>query len=69
MRRIMLAASAAVVLATGPPAAEGRTAKGPDEDCTVYCGDLAARRCDDVTSNWCNAYIVGCLAGCGVAHL
>jgi hypothetical protein len=65
----MLALVAAAVLATGPPDAEGRTAADREKDCTLYCGDLAARRCDDVTSNWCNAYIVGCLAGCGVAHL
>ncbi|MGI9038429.1 MAG: hypothetical protein ACR2GQ_06170 [Gemmatimonadota bacterium] len=69
MRRIVLAAAAAAVLATGPPEADGRTARDPEAECTAYCGDLAARRCDDVTSNWCNAYIVGCLAGCGIAHL
>lgn len=65
MKRIMLTLAAAAVLASGPPDAAARTAR----DCTQYCGDLAARKCDDVTSSRCSAYIVGCLAGCGIRHL
>ena len=69
MRRTILGLIALVVLAGGPPRADARTAAGADVDCTVYCAAKAVEKCADVTSNWCNAYILGCLAGCGISHL
>lgn len=64
---MMMALAAAALLAAGTPGTAAE-ATGPEEDCRDYCGEKAAERCDDVTSSWCNAYIVGCLAGCGVSH-
>lgn len=71
MRRLALSVAALTLVAAGPPGASPVVAreKAPEVDCTVYCGEMAARRCDDVTSTWCNAYIIGCLAGCGVSML
>lgn len=69
MRRLLLCAAAAALLGVGPPAAGARTATEAEADCVAWCGEKAAEKCDDVTSTWCNAYIIGCLAGCGVAHL
>lgn len=69
MRRRILGLMALVVLAGGPPRADARTANVAEVDCTEYCAQKAVERCDDVTSNWCNAYIVGCLAGCGISLL
>lgn len=71
MRRLALAVAALAILAAGPPGAPAEVAReqDPEADCTIYCGEMAARRCDDVTSTWCNAYIIGCLAGCGVSML
>ena len=69
MRRMILGLAALVTLAGSPPGANARTATGTELECIEYCGDKAAEKCDDVTSTWCNAYIVGCLAGCGIAHL
>lgn len=71
MRRLALTLAALGLLAAGPPGASAEVAREDDAeaDCTIYCGELAARRCDDVSSTWCNAYIIGCLAGCGVSML
>lgn len=70
MKRLVLAIAALALLAAGPPDVAAEVAReDPEKDCTVYCGEMAARRCDDVTSTWCNAYIIGCLAGCGVSML
>ena len=68
MRRTLLSAAAAAVLIAGAPEIGARTAD-PEKDCRDYCGEMAAKRCDDVSSTWCNVYIIGCLAGCGVSHL
>ena len=68
MRRRILGLMSLVVLAGGPPRADARTAAA-EVDCAEYCSGKAVENCDDVTSNWCNAYIVGCLAGCGISHL
>ncbi len=69
MRRRILGLIALAVVAGGPPRADARTATVAEADCTVYCAAKAVQKCDSVTSNWCNAYIVGCLAGCGISHL
>ena len=69
MRRRILGLFALVILAGGPPRADARTATVTGADCTVYCAAKAVGKCDDLTSNWCNAYILGCLAGCGISHL
>lgn len=71
MKRLALTVAAFAVLAAGPPGVSAEVARGedPEADCRIYCGEMAARRCDDVTSTWCNAYIIGCLAGCGVSML
>jgi len=69
MRRMLLALGAVATLSAGVPETSARTtADDPDreEECRNYCGEKAADRCDDVSSTWCNVYIVGCLAGCGV---
>jgi hypothetical protein len=66
---MILGLAALVTLAGSPPGVDARTAKTGPVECTEYCGDKAAEKCDDVTSTWCNAYILGCLAGCGIAHL
>lgn len=68
MRRVLLCAAAAALLGGAPPGATARTA-ATEADCTVWCAEKAAEKCEDVSSTWCNAYIIGCLAGCGVAHL
>ena len=66
MKRSTLALIALMVLTAGAGETPAETVT---VDCTVYCGKLAAQKCDDVASSKCSAYIVGCLAGCGVAHL
>lgn len=69
MRRWLIAAAALGCL-TGPasprPAVAARTA---DVDCTDYCGERAAERCDRIDSWNCTWYILGCLAGCNIASL
>ena len=67
MRIISLVALLA--LAAGAPRAGAETAATGSVDCVEYCARKAVEKCDDVTSTWCNAYIVGCLAGCGISHL
>jgi len=67
MKRI-LALAAAAAFVGGASLADAEVSRAP-EDCTEYCARKAVEKCDDVTSTWCNAYIVGCLAGCGVSHL
>lgn len=69
MRRMMLTLAALGLLATGSPAGVAEAARALEADCRDYCGQRAAERCDDVSSTWCNAYILGCLAGCGFTHL
>ena len=69
MKRNLLVLAALLSLASSPPAADARTYTTGTIDCTEYCGEKAATKCDDVASTWCNAYIVGCLAGCGITHL
>lgn len=71
MRRIVMALAAVGMLAAGSPVgvAEAARATAGEADCRDYCAEMAARKCDDVSSTWCNVYIVGCLAGCGVSHL
>ena len=71
MRRIILALAAATVLAAGSPVglAEAARARETAVDCRDWCAEKAAEKCDDVSSTWCNAYIMGCLAGCGISHL
>lgn len=69
MRRLLLALGALAALSANVSETAARTATDdPDreEECRNYCGEKAAERCDDVSSTWCNVYIVGCLAGCGV---
>ena len=65
MRRMLLLCGALAALVASAPETSARTAV--DKDCDNYCGEMAAKRCDDVSSTWCNAYIVGCLAGCAIA--
>jgi len=71
VRRIVLALTAVGMLAAGPPVgvAEAARALSDEADCRDYCAEKAAQKCEDVSSTWCNAYILGCLAGCGVSHL
>ncbi|MGD8496275.1 MAG: hypothetical protein PVF05_08790 [Gemmatimonadales bacterium] len=70
MRRILLLVGALASFAGAAPPTSARTTDDPDreEECRNYCGEKAAQRCDDVSSTWCNVYIVGCLAGCGVTN-
>ena len=65
--RVLLLAVIAAALG-GSTAADAEVTHEP-EDCTEYCARKAVEKCDDVTSTWCNAYIVGCLAGCSISHL
>ena len=70
MKRSLLTLAATALLTIGPPGLEAETARErSDGDCRDYCAEKAAEKCDDVSSTWCNVYIVGCLAGCGVSHL
>lgn len=69
MRRMMVALAAVGLLAIGSPQGVAEAARAPEADCRDYCADRAAQRCDDVSSTWCNVYIMGCLAGCGYTHL
>ena len=67
MRRIVLALAAGFV-AVGPPANVAEAARA-QADCKDWCAQKAVEKCEDVSTTWCNAYIVGCLAGCGISHL
>lgn len=67
MRRIMLAL-AAVFIVAGPPVGVAEAARA-QLDCRDWCAEKAAEKCDDLRSTWCNAYIMGCLGGCGISHL
>lgn len=67
MRRIMLALAAGF-LAVGPPADVAEAARA-QADCKDWCAQKAVENCDDVSNTWCNAYIAGCLAGCGMSRL
>lgn len=67
MTRILALAAATAFL--GGASLAGAEVWRTPEDCPEYCARKAVEKCDDVTSTWCNAYIVGCLAGCGVSHL
>lgn len=67
MRRILLALAAAFI-AAGPPAGVAEAARA-EADCREWCAKKAAEKCEDVTSTWCNVYILGCLGGCGMSHL
>ncbi|TFG63293.1 MAG: hypothetical protein E4H28_06590 [Gemmatimonadales bacterium] len=69
MRRKIIGLTALISLAGSPAGADARVATVTGIDCTEYCAEKAVEKCDDVTSTWCNAYIVGCLAGCGISHL
>lgn len=69
MRRMLMSMAAATLLVTGAPGPGTAREADPEKDCRDYCGKMAAQRCEDVSSTWCNVYIIGCLAGCGVAHL
>jgi hypothetical protein len=62
-------ALAAGTLAVGGPPGVAEAARAAEADCRDYCAEKAAEKCDDVSSTWCNAYIMGCLAGCGMSHL
>ena len=68
MKSSILTLAIIAAVAGGSTAADAEVAREP-EDCTEYCARKAVEKCDDVTSTWCNAYIVGCLAGCGISHL
>ncbi|HSM09795.1 MAG TPA: hypothetical protein VLA33_12390 [Gemmatimonadota bacterium] len=67
MRRILLALAAAFI-AAGPPTGVAEAAR-VQLDCRDWCAKKAAEKCKDVSSTWCNAYIAGCLGGCGISHL
>lgn len=67
MRRILLALAAAFI-AAAPPASVAEAARA-EVDCRDWCAEKAAEKCEDVSSTWCNVYITGCLAGCGMSHL
>lgn len=69
MRRMMLALAAVGLLAAGSPARVAEAARAQEADCRDYCAEKAAQKCEDVSSTWCNVYIMGCLAGCGYTHL
>ena len=69
MRRRIISLTALLAMAWGAPHAGAETAAPTDPACREYCANKAVEKCDDVTSTWCNAYIVGCLAGCGISHL
>lgn len=66
MRRFLITLAGLALLESGETAGPvwGKTA-----DCQDYCAERAATRCDRVDSWGCTWYIVGCLAGCGVASL
>lgn len=70
MRRRLLSLAAAALFTAGSPGAAAELAPDTptEEECRDYCGQKAAQRCDDVSSTWCNVYILGCLAGCGASR-
>lgn len=73
MRRLFIAVTAATLaVAPGIGGAQESDSDGgqtAEELCQEYCGEKAAERCDDLDSFRCGAYILGCLAGCGMKHL
>lgn len=68
MRRTVASLCAAVALAAGggPNPLPAETAA---PDCTDYCAEKAAAHCERIDSWSCTWYILGCLAGCGIAQL
>lgn len=69
MRRIMLALAAGFLALAPPPGMAEAARVQSGADCRDWCAKKAAERCDDIHSTWCNAYIMGCLGGCGISHL
>jgi len=67
MRRLLLTSSAVLSLALA--GSGGAIAAETTTDCTDYCAEKAAAHCSDVDSWACSWYIIGCLAGCGIATL
>lgn len=68
MKRATMAATALALAAalTGPLAPDARAAA---VDCTDYCGQRAAIRCESIDSWECGWYIAGCLAGCNISSI
>lgn len=65
MRRLTMAITA-LALAAGLTAPGATEARADDLDCTDYCGEKAALRCESIGSWECGWYIAGCLAGCNL---
>jgi hypothetical protein len=68
MRRLTMAITA-LALAWGLTAPMATEARADELDCTDYCGQRAAIRCDSIDSWECGWYIAGCLAGCNLRNL
>lgn len=69
MRRLFIAAAALACLAAPVGPRTAFAARTNDVDCTDYCGERAAARCQRIDSWNCTWYILGCLAGCNIASL
>ena len=72
MRRFLTMAAAvaaftAVTPGSRPVIAEAAVAQ--KVECTDYCGERAAEKCDRIDGWRCTWYILGCLAGCNIAQL
>ena len=67
MRRLTMAVTA-LVLAAGLLSPVARDARADELDCSDYCGNKAALRCDTIDSWECGWYIAGCLAGCNLRN-
>lgn len=66
MKRSLLTLSAALALATA--ATPTRAPAVPSaEACQDRCAEGAAQTCQRIDSWYCDIYIIGCLAGCGLS--
>jgi len=69
MKRRLTALAALIALAGAPGAAPVRAETAKVPECTDYCGERAAEKCNRIDSWYCTWYIAGCLAGCNIAKL
>ncbi len=63
MRKKLLLAAAAAALTLGQPT------PALARDCEDICADLAVKKCENIDSFKCSAYIAGCLSGCSMAMI
>jgi len=69
MKRFLSTLAAITVLVSFTAAPGSAAVELQKIECTDYCGEKAAEKCDRIDGWNCAWYILGCLAGCNVAQL